>query len=72
MKEFEGLIEKDFTVVLYADRKLNDQKKVEAWFSLNEEGTSCKCPPILFGEDTLKIPNDCELILKRINEINKV
>lgn len=68
-KEWEGVIEKEFTVVLYADRKLNDKKEVEAWFDTNLEGSSAKCPPDMFSGN--KIDNDCELIQKAIIEFTK-
>ena len=68
MKEWEGFIEKEFTIVLYTDRKLNDQKKVEAWFDLALENSSAKCPPDIFGEDVTKIPNDCAFVQQKILE----
>ena len=67
-KEWEGLIEKEFSVVLFADRKVNEQKKVEAWFDLNLENTSSKCPPEIFGEDVTRIPNDYNFIQQKIEE----
>lgn len=67
-KELEGMIEKDFTIVLYADKRVNDKGKMEYSFNLNQENTSCKCPPDIFGDDTTKIPNDCNLILAKIKE----
>lgn len=67
-KEWEGLIEKEFTMVVYADRKLDDNKKVQAWFDLSLEGTSSKCPPAIFGEDVHRIPNDCRIMLDKIKE----
>lgn len=67
-KEWEGFIEKEFTIVLYTDRKLNDQKKVEAWFDLALENSSAKCPPDIFGEDVTRIPNDCAFVQKKILE----
>lgn len=68
-KEWEGIIEKEFTIVLYADRKLNDKKETEAWFDLALEGSSSKCPPDMFEGN--KIPNDCEYIQKHILEYIK-
>lgn len=68
-KEYEGLVEKEFTMVLYADRKLNDKKEVEAWFDLNLEGSSAKCPPDMFTGN--RIDNDCDLIQKAIVEFTK-
>lgn len=68
-KEWEGVIEKEFTIVLYADRKLNEKKEVEAWFDTNLEGSSAKCPPEMFTSS--KIDNDCDLIQKAIVEFTK-
>lgn len=68
-KEWEGVIEKEFTIVLYADRKVNDKKEVEAWFDTSLEGTSSKCPPDLL--DGSKVDNDCDLIQKAIVEYTK-
>lgn len=68
-KEWEGLIEKEFTMVLFADRKLNDKKEVEAWFDLNLEGSSSKCPPDMFKGN--RIDNDCNEIQKAIIEFTK-
>ena len=71
-KEWEGVIEKEFTIVLYADRKIdNNTKKVEAWFDLALDNSSSKCPPDLFGEDVFKIPNDSKLIFDKIIEFTK-
>lgn len=68
-KEWEGIIEKEFTIVLYADRKLNEKKETEAWFDLSLEGSSSKCPPDMFEEN--KIPNDCAFIQDKILEYVK-
>jgi len=70
-KEWEGQIEKEFTVVLYADNKLNPTtKKPDYFYHLFAEGTSAKCPPDLMG-DTLQIPNDAKLMLDKIEEYYK-
>lgn len=72
-KEWEGLIEKEFTVVLYAASKKNDKGKPEYTFNLYEDNSSAKCPPDIFGEDVLSIPNDSNAVLTAINTfINKV
>lgn len=70
-KELEGVIEKDFTIVLYADRKINDDKKIEAWFDLSLENSSAKCPPDIFGEGINRVPNDSNEVLKAIIEFIK-
>lgn len=70
-KEWEGLVEKEFTIVMYGDRRLDENKKVQAWFDINLDGSSAKCFPDLFGEDVHRIPNDCKYILDKINEFNR-
>lgn len=65
-KEWEGMIEKEFTIVVYADRKHDDKGKTVAWFELALEGSSSKCPPDIFGEDVLRIDNDYRLLVEKI------
>lgn len=66
MKEWEGLIEKEFTIVLYADRKITDDKKVDAWFDTMLEASSAKCPPDIIADS--RIPNDCQYVQDKIKE----
>jgi len=68
-KEWEGVIEKEFTIVLYADRKINEKKEVEAWFDTVLEGSSAKCPPDLLNSH--RTDNDCDMIQKAILEYVK-
>jgi hypothetical protein len=70
-KAWEGVIEKEFSLVLYADRKLTDDKKVEAWFDMALDNSSSKCPPDIFGESIFKIPNDSAFVLEKIIEFTK-
>lgn len=71
-KEWEGVLEKEFTIVLYADRNINQTtKKVEAWFDMALENASSKCPPDIFGEDIHQIPNDSKMIFDKILEFVK-
>lgn len=70
-KTWEGWIEKEFSIVLYADRRLTDDKKVDAWFDLALENSSSKCPPDIFGEEVFRIPNDSKLVLDKILEFVK-
>jgi hypothetical protein len=70
-KELEGVIEKDFTIVLYGSKKFNEKGKPEYSFKLVEDGASAKCPPDIFGEDVVSIPNDCKIILDKIEEFKK-
>jgi len=69
-KEWEGMIEKEFTIVLYADSKFENDKP-KYFFKLAAEGTSAKCPPGVFGTDVFKIPNDSNEVLKKVVEFAK-
>ncbi len=70
-KEWEGLIETQFTSVLYADNKFNEKGVPEYYFNTVQEGTSAKCPPDLLGKDVMKISNDCNEIYNKIIEFTK-
>lgn len=67
-KEWEGLIEKEFTLILYADAKYVDERP-QYLFRLDGEGLNAKCPPEIFGEEVRVIPNDCKLVLDKILEM---
>lgn len=66
-KQWEGMVEKDFTVVMYADKKIKDNGKFDYFLKLAGEGISAKCPPHIFGEDVTTIPNDAKFIVDQIN-----
>jgi len=70
-KEWEGLTEKEFTIVLFGDNKFLENGKPEYFFKLVEENTSAKCPPDIFGETVYKIPNDIQYLLTKIQEFKK-
>lgn len=67
-KEWEGVVEKEFTIVLFGDNKFAENGKPEYFFRLVEENTSAKCPPAIFGEEVFKIPNDVKLIIDKVHE----
>lgn len=67
-KEWEGVCEKEFTIVLFGECKFNNQDKPEYFFNLVQEGTSAKCPPAIFGEGVYQIPNDVKNVLDKIVE----
>lgn len=69
-KEWEGVIEKEFTIVLYADSKFED-KIPKFFFTLTSEDSSAKCPPDIFGNGVYSIENDCDKILEAIKEFVK-
>lgn len=68
-KEWEGNIEKEFTIVGYVDRKLAN-KKVEAWFDFYLNESSSKIPPAILGEDVTSIPNDANYLLEQLIKFN--
>lgn len=67
-KEWEGLIEKEFTVVLYADRNKDEKGVVKAWLNLSLEQSSSKCPPDIFGAGVHSIDNDYGYMVEKIAE----
>ncbi len=69
-KEWESLIEKEFTMVLYGDIKLDEKGKPEYIYRLFEPNTSSKCPPEVF-ETQESIPNDAQFILDKIKEFTQ-
>ena len=70
-KEWEGVVEKEFTIVLFGDNKFLENGKPEYFFKTVEENTSAKCPPDVFGSDVYKITNDVSLILDKVHEFAK-
>ena len=71
MKEWEGLVEKEFTVVLYADNKFNEKGLPEYFLNAVQEGTSAKCPPDLLGSGVIKTENDVNNVFNCIKEFVK-
>lgn len=68
-KEWEGQIEKDYTIVLYAEAIPIIGSKPKRVFTLVTDGTnSAKTPPEIFGEDILQIENDSKLVFDKIKE----
>lgn len=70
-KEWEGMIEKEFTIVTYADVQIKDNKK-NYNLKLNTDGKdSAKCPPIFIVNEQEIIPNDCNAFLEHVRNILK-
>lgn len=65
--EWKNQVEKEFTVVLFADSKMNDKGKPTYWYNTYQEGTTAKCPPDLFNGE-LKVNNDGKFLLDRVKE----
>jgi hypothetical protein len=69
-KEWEGQVEREIMVVLYAQDRWKDERP-EYFFKLAGEGTSAKCPTKIrkmFGEDVYTIPNDSNMVLDKVVE----
>jgi hypothetical protein len=64
-KRWEGVIEKEFALVLYGESKWKDDKP-DYFFRLAGEGLSAKVPPDIFGEGVYTIKNDCKIILDKV------
>jgi hypothetical protein len=71
MKEWKGMIEKEFTIVHYADMKITADKKREYYITLNSDGKSSAKTPPMFLKDEMEqeIPNDAQAFLERVIEI---
>jgi len=65
-KEWESLVEKEFTIVLFADRKKDEKGVTQAWLELSLDGSSSKCPPDIFGPGVEKIDNDYAYLVQSI------
>lgn len=70
-KQYEGRVEAYYTVCLFADKRIKDNKP-EYFLKTFEEGTSTKCPEGLFpdknGDNLLEIPNSAEYIFRALEE----
>ena len=67
-KEWRGLVEKEFTMVLFANVRLTENNR-EYYFELNSDGkTSAKTPPMFF-EGKSVLPNDSNEIIAEIKRV---
>jgi len=67
-KEWKGMVEKDFTIVHFADMKIIEKKR-RYTLALNSDGlTSAKTPPIFTDEGVDEIDNDYSLFLEKMND----
>lgn len=69
-KEWEGVIEKEFTIVLYTDNKFDDKKPIYSFHTVMQD-SSTKCPPDIFGADVYSLDNDANHVLNKIIEFTK-
>ncbi len=69
-KEWKGMVEKDFTIVNYADMKVSDKKRTY-YITLNSDGkTSAKTPPMfLDSEEQDTMENDYNAFIVKVNKI---
>ena len=67
------LLEKDYTIVVYAESKVEfGDTKAKHFFTLQADGVnSAKTPPDIFGQDKNVIDNDSNLVLEKIREFIK-
>ena len=65
-KEWEGVFEKEFTIVLYPEIKYKGGKPDSYWFKLASEGSSAKCPPSIFGDGVFEVPNDFKVVYDKV------
>jgi hypothetical protein len=69
-KEWEGQIEKEFTIVVYSEMKKLDKVREYYFRLLNEGNDSAKTPPMFveaLGGD--EIPNDCNALLQTVRKV---
>jgi hypothetical protein len=70
-KEWKGLVESKFTIVHYADMKVEDNKKRKYFITLNSDGkSSAKTPPMfLDSEDQDQMENDYAPFIVKVNKV---
>lgn len=64
-KQYEGVVERYFTTVLYADSRVVNEKP-QYFLRTFEVDTSAKAPEGMF--DTLEIPNDAKFLIQKTEE----
>jgi len=71
-REWKGMVEKEFTIVHYADMKVTADKKREYFLTLNSDGkSSAKTPPMfLIDENEQESSNDANAFLARLRNSN--
>jgi hypothetical protein len=69
-REWEGVVEKEFTLVLYADNKVVNNKPIYSFHTFLED-SSAKCPPGMFPEGSYTIDNNSHTVLNAILEFVK-
>jgi len=68
-KQWEGMVEKEFDVVLYADALINSERKIDYIFRTQTDGViSAKSPMDMLNNPEI---NDMNIIINKINEYDK-
>jgi len=67
-KEWKGLIEKEFTIVHFAEMRLDNKKRNYNIVLNPDETNSAKTPPIFADEGVDEIENDYNLFLEKMND----
>lgn len=62
-------VEKDFTIVMFADVKIIDNNTRDYILVLNSDGTTSAKTPQIFFEGKTSIPNDCNIIIEELNKV---
>lgn len=68
-KEWKGMVEKEFTIVHYADMSVVDGKR-NYFITLNSDGkSSAKTPPMFLDDSQDRIDNDYNEFILKVNKI---
>ena len=68
-KEWKGMVEKEFTIVHFADMRIIDAKRKYS-IAMNSDGkSSAKTPPMFLTEGLEEIENDYVPFINRMNEV---
>lgn len=71
-KVWEGMVEKEYAIVLYADSVAVPGARPRHFFKLVNDGTTTtKCPPGIFGPEVYEIPNNSKFVFDKIQEFKK-
>ena len=62
-------VEKEFTIVMFADVKITDNNTRDYILVLNSDGTTSAKTPQIFFEGKTSIPNDCNIIIEELNKV---
>lgn len=70
-KEWKGMLEKDYTIVNYAEVNIENGKRNYTTVFNSDGKSSAKTPPMFLEEGEEKIPNDYNIFIERVvNKLN--